>query len=67
MASATTELPDYYGILNVSLKATQKEIRDAYRKESLKTHPDRLPTNASAAEKKKATEQFQVCSTLPSL
>ena len=55
-----SELPDYYAILNVGPKATQKEIRDAYRKESLKTHPDRLPQGASAEERKKATEQFQV-------
>ena len=55
-----TELPDYYGILNGGLKAKQKEIRDAYRKESLKTHPDRLPQGASAEERKKATERFQV-------
>lgn len=55
-----SDLPDYYGILKVGPKATQKEVRDAYRKESLKTHPDRLPPDATAADKKKATEQFQV-------
>ncbi|CAL1696096.1 unnamed protein product [Somion occarium] len=51
-------LPDYYAFLNISIKATTEEIRQAYRKESLKTHPDRL-VNATPVEKKAATERFQ--------
>ncbi|KAI9508804.1 DnaJ-domain-containing protein [Russula earlei] len=50
--------PDYYVILNVPKDASTEEIRQAYRRESLKTHPDRL-FNASAEEKKAATEKFQ--------
>ncbi|KAG6911857.1 hypothetical protein DXG01_000104 [Tephrocybe rancida] len=38
--------------------ATQDEIRQAYRKESLRTHPDRLP-NATPFERQRATESFQ--------
>ncbi|TCD67035.1 hypothetical protein EIP91_000655 [Steccherinum ochraceum] len=53
-----SSFPDYYAILNVSKVATTDEIRQAYKKESLKTHPDRL-TNATPAEKKAATEKFQ--------
>ncbi|KAK7694513.1 hypothetical protein QCA50_001699 [Cerrena zonata] len=51
-------LPDYYAFLNVSPTATTDEIRQAYKRESLKTHPDRL-AKANAAEKKAATERFQ--------
>ncbi|OBZ78662.1 putative J domain-containing protein C63.13 [Grifola frondosa] len=50
--------PDYYKLLNIPSTATPDEIRQAYKRESLKTHPDRL-TNATPAEKKAATERFQ--------
>lgn len=53
------QFPDYYKLLNITSSATQEEVRQAYRKESLKTHPDRL-ANANPAEKKEATERFQV-------
>ncbi|KAH9937557.1 DnaJ domain-containing protein [Fomitopsis serialis] len=53
-----SSFPDYYKILAVSKNATQDEIRQAYKIQSLKTHPDRL-TKASQAEKKAATEKFQ--------
>ncbi|TFK76967.1 DnaJ-domain-containing protein [Pluteus cervinus] len=50
--------PDYYKILGISTTASQDEVRQAYKKESLKTHPDRL-ANATPSEKQKATENFQ--------
>ncbi|EIM92637.1 DnaJ-domain-containing protein [Stereum hirsutum FP-91666 SS1] len=53
-----SSFPDYYSILNIPKSASADDVRQAYRKESLKTHPDRL-ANASEAEKKKATEKFQ--------
>ncbi|KAF8898598.1 DnaJ-domain-containing protein [Infundibulicybe gibba] len=53
-----SQFPDYYKILNVAKTASQDEVRQAYRKESLKTHPDRL-AHATAAEKRQATEKFQ--------
>ncbi|KIK71150.1 hypothetical protein GYMLUDRAFT_33284, partial [Collybiopsis luxurians FD-317 M1] len=53
-----SHFPDYYAILKIPKTATESEIRQAYKKESLRTHPDRL-VNATPAEKKKATENFQ--------
>ncbi|KAF5312989.1 hypothetical protein D9619_003152 [Psilocybe cf. subviscida] len=52
------KFPDYYTLLNIQKTATQDEVRQGYRKESLKTHPDRLQ-NASQEEIRKATERFQ--------
>ncbi|PFH54606.1 hypothetical protein AMATHDRAFT_72388 [Amanita thiersii Skay4041] len=50
--------PDYYKLLNVPRNASLDEIRQAYKKESLKTHPDRF-VKASADERRRATEKFQ--------
>jgi len=54
-----SQFPDYYAILSIPKTATAEEIRTAYKRESLRTHPDRLAT-ATPAEKQKATERFQV-------
>ncbi|KAF9078202.1 hypothetical protein BDP27DRAFT_1413122 [Rhodocollybia butyracea] len=50
---------DLYGILHISPEATSEEIRKAYKKRALQTHPDRLPPNATAADKSAAEEQFR--------
>ena len=42
---------DYYNILGVDRNASQDEIKKAFRKISLKYHPDRL-SNKSDKEKK---------------
>jgi curved DNA-binding protein CbpA len=54
-----TRFPNYYELLSISHEATQDEIRRAYKRESLRTHPDRL-SNVSQEEKLRATEKFQV-------
>ncbi|RAH72699.1 PMM-domain-containing protein [Aspergillus aculeatinus CBS 121060] len=48
---------DLYKVLGVSPKATQQEIRNAYKRESLKSHPDRVP--ADSPERPARTRRFQ--------
>jgi len=56
--SSGSLFPEYYVLLGVPQSATTEEIRTAYKRESLKIHPDRLP-NATPEEKKRATAKFQ--------
>lgn len=52
---------DYYEVLGVDKKATESEIKAAYRKLAIKYHPDRNPGNAEAEEKfKEAAEAYDV-------
>ncbi|KAF8496943.1 DnaJ-domain-containing protein [Gautieria morchelliformis] len=43
--------PNAYELLDLTLEATEAEIRTAYRQRSLKVHPDRHPNNPDAAHK----------------
>jgi len=54
---------DYYKIMGVDKTATQKEIKDAFRKLARKYHPDLNPNNKDAEEKfKEINEANEVLS-----
>ncbi|KAF2474612.1 DnaJ-domain-containing protein [Lindgomyces ingoldianus] len=48
---------DYYAALEIDSKATQQQIRDAYKKAALKHHPDRVPSDSP--ERSSRTKKFQ--------
>jgi len=48
---------DYYAALDISSTATQQQIRDAYKRAALKTHPDRVPSDSP--ERAERTRKFQ--------
>ncbi|WQF84608.1 Putative DnaJ domain, Chaperone J-domain superfamily [Colletotrichum destructivum] len=50
--------PNYYKILGISEAATTQQVRDAYKKAALKTHPDRVP--ADSPERATRTRKFQL-------
>lgn len=52
---------DYYEVLGVDKKATDDQIKRAYKKMAIKYHPDRNPGNKEAEEKfKEAAEAYDV-------
>ena len=52
---------DYYEVLGVDKKASEDEIKKAYRKIAIKYRPDRNPGNKEAEEKlKEAAEAYDV-------
>jgi len=54
---------DYYKVLEVSKKASQKEIKKSYRAMALKYHPDRNPDNKEAEDKlKNLNEAYETLS-----
>ena len=57
------EQKDYYKILGVDKKASDIEIKKAYRKLALKYHPDQTKGDKSAEEKfKKISEAYAILS-----
>ncbi|MCJ7549940.1 MAG: J domain-containing protein [Anaerolineae bacterium] len=54
---------DYYGLLGIAKGATQKDIKQAYRKLARKYHPDLNPDDKAAEEKfKELNEAYEVLS-----
>ncbi|KAI9772259.1 MAG: hypothetical protein M1840_001008 [Geoglossum simile] len=49
---------DYYAVLGVSPTASQQQIRDAYKRSALQSHPDRVPTDHP--ERPARTKKFQL-------
>ncbi len=57
------EYKDYYKILGVERNASKDDIKRAFRKLALKTHPDRNPNDPKAGERfKEINEAYQVLS-----
>lgn len=57
------EYKDYYKVLGVDKKATEADIKKAYRKLAVQYHPDKNPDNKQAEEKfKQVTEAYEVLS-----
>jgi curved DNA-binding protein len=52
---------DYYKVLGIDRKASQEEVKRAYRKLAMKYHPDRNPGNKASEEKfKQINEAYEV-------
>ncbi|KAJ6496766.1 hypothetical protein DFH09DRAFT_1376346 [Mycena vulgaris] len=49
----------FYDVLQIPRDATPDQIRKAYKKQALLTHPDRLPPGFTPSEKRSAEEQFR--------
>ncbi|KAK0748332.1 hypothetical protein B0T21DRAFT_20779 [Apiosordaria backusii] len=58
MAARAGRPPNYYAILEVTETASTTQIRDAYKRAALKTHPDRIPSDHP--DRPERTRKFQL-------
>ncbi|EDM79643.1 chaperone protein DnaJ [Plesiocystis pacifica SIR-1] len=55
--------PDYYAVLGIARNADDAEIKKAYRRIALESHPDRFPDDPDAHERfRQASEAYEVLS-----
>ncbi|KAI0954007.1 hypothetical protein AcW1_006699 [Taiwanofungus camphoratus] len=50
---------DLYETLGLDRNASSEDVRKAYRRRALQTHPDRLPPNITPAQKAAAEDEFR--------
>ena len=64
MSQPNFDSNDFYEVLGVSRSADNNVIKKAYRKLSLKNHPDKNPDNKEVAEEvfKKISQAYMVLS-----
>jgi len=48
---------DFYKLLNIGISATEEQIRSAYRKLAMESHPDRNPGDKEAENRFKAIKE----------
>ncbi|KAI0080128.1 DnaJ-domain-containing protein [Panus rudis PR-1116 ss-1] len=60
MPAEYTVHTNLYEVLGIQKNASPEDVRKAYRKRALQTHPDRLPQGTTPEQKDKAEEQFRL-------
>jgi len=53
--------PDYYALLGCGKTAGERDVKLAYKNRAMEYHPDRLPPDATAEQRKEAEDNFKIC------